>query len=155
MDFINRYWAVLLIAFILIMLVILSYLIDKEMNRKNKKNDIKKKKEYNVEFDENKTDDMSSFDEEISEEDSIKEDLIDDNNNEDRVALDYDELDVEDIDSDFNKIISKKHIINDELINDIKNIKVDSAHINKIDDNTNIELPDIKIKKDINDEDIW
>ena len=37
MDFINRYWAVLLIAFILIMLVILSYLIDKEMNRKNKK----------------------------------------------------------------------------------------------------------------------
>lgn len=160
MDFINRYWAVLLIAFILIMLVILSYLIDKEMNRKNKKNDIKKKKEYNIEFNENKIDDTSDLKEEISEEDlieedSIKEDLIDDNNNEDRVALDYDELDVEDIDSDFNKIISKKHIINDELINDIKNIKVDSVHINKIDDNTNIELPDIKIKKDINDEDIW
>ena len=34
MDFIGRYWAVLLIAFILIMLVVLSYLIDKEVNKK-------------------------------------------------------------------------------------------------------------------------
>ena len=44
MDFIGRYWAVLLIAFILIMLVVLSYLIDKEVNKKNKtkKKDIKR-----------------------------------------------------------------------------------------------------------------
>lgn len=145
MDFINRYWAVLLIAFILIMLVILSYLIDKEMNKRNKKNGIKNKKEYYFELDEKKLDDV----------DNLEKDTHDKSNGEEKIALDYDELDIEDIDDDFNKIISKKHIINDELINDIKNIKVNPVHISKIDNYTDIELPDIKIKKDISDEDIW
>lgn len=150
MNFIGRYWAVLLIAFILIMLVILSYLIDKEMNRKNKKNETKNKKIYNYDLDNNKNDGVNEIKEEIIELNEKEK-----TDNEEKETLDYDELDVEDIDLDFDKVISKKHFINDDLINDIKNIKVDSVHIDKIDDLESIELPDIKIKKEIKEEDIW
>ena len=150
MNFIGRYWAVLLIAFILIMLVILSYLIDKEMNRKNKKNETKNKKIYNYDLDNNKNDDVNEIKEEIMELNEKEK-----TDNEEKETLDYDELDVEDIDLDFDKVISKKHFINDDLINDIKNIKVDSVHIDKIDGLESIELPDIKIKKEIKDEDVW
>lgn len=150
MNFIGRYWAVLLIAFILIMLVILSYLIDKEMNRKNKKNETKNKKIYNYDLDNNKNDDVNEIKEEIMELNEKEK-----TDNEEKETLDYDELDVEDIDLDFDKVISKKHFINDDLINDIKNIKVDSVHIDKTDGLESIELPDIKIKKEIKDEDVW
>lgn len=150
MNFIGRYWAVLLIAFILIMLVILSYLIDKEMNRKNKKNETKNKKICNYDLDNNKNDGVNEIKEEIIELNEKEK-----TDNEEKETLDYDELDVEDIDLDFDKVISKKHFINDDLINDIKNIKVDSVHIDKIDDLESIELPDIKIKKEIKEEDIW
>ena len=150
MNFIGRYWAVLLIAFILIMLVILSYLIDKEMNRKNKKNETKNKKIYNYDLDNNKNDGVNEIKEEIIELNEKEK-----TDNEEKETLDYDELDVEDIDLDFDKVISKKHFINDDLINDIKNIKVDSVHIDKTDGLESIELPDIKIKKEIKDEDVW
>lgn len=157
MEFITNYWVILLVAFILFLLVVLSYLIDKEIRKMKDNDDVSEiddanKKEVYV----NKVEDSnkSSVDEDmiVNEDTTINdtaEEAIDDSR-----ELDYDELDIEDIDDDFNKVIHKKKIIDETLIDSVESMHIDDINIedNKID--TDIELPEIKIKKDMN-EDIW
>lgn len=129
MEFILEYWAVLLIALILILLVFLAYLIDKETKKiGNKKSffKIKEKKEVN---------------EVVVQDEGLEE-------------LDYDELNVEDIDDDFNKVIKKKKIMKDDFKNSIDSMKLDPIKFTKLGYSSNIELPDIKIKKE-DPENVW
>ena len=127
MDFIANYWVILVVVFILILLVLLSYLIDKEI-RKMKDNDNK--------------DDTGAG--------STVEELVDDTSS----PLEYDELDIEDIDADFNKLIHKKKLIDDFIKDSVEALKVEKLEIKEENSDDKIELPDIKIKKDTN-EDVW
>ena len=145
MDFIANYWVLLLVAFILVMLVMLSYLIDREV-RNMKNNDEIDNEEMNVELKNNyDKDDVVPKSEAL-----IVNDKVEDNKD----ALDYDELDVEDIDDDFNKVIPKKKIIDTSIKDSVEAMVVNGLNIKNEEFCDNIELPDIKIKKDINS-DIW
>lgn len=151
MDFIANYWVILLIAFILFLLVLLSYFIDKEI-KKMKDTDIddenidsKSKKEEEIYIDnENKEEENKPIYNNIDEEMTC--DTSD--------VLDYDELDIEDIEEDFNKVIHKKKLIKDDLKDSIEKMQIDSLNIKKEEETKKIELPEIKIKKETN-EDIW
>ena len=60
--------------------------------------------------------------------------------------LDYDELDIENIDDEFNKVIPKKRIIDDSIKSSIDSIKIEPLSVSKVeDDDSNIELPNIKL----------
>lgn len=163
MDFIANYWVILLVAFILFLLVLLSYLIDKEI-RKMKDDDNADINNDNI--DSKLNSDLEEYYDNDTDDEKIKKDVdVVDNSTDDKLeeeelvddsseVLDYDELDVEDIDDDFNKVIHKKKLIDDSIKDSVEAMKVDELDIKEeiIDDR--IELPDIKIKKDIN-EDIW
>ena len=166
MDFIANYWVILLVAFILFLLVLLSYLIDKEI-RKMKDNDgiadtdsdsdnIDSKLNADLEeYCDNDTDDEKNKEDfsvvDNSSDDKLEEEELVDDSSE---ILDYDELDVEDIDDEFNKVIHKKKLIDNTIKDSVEAMKVDELDIKKKFDEDRIELPDIKIKKDTN-EDIW
>ena len=142
MEFITNYWVILLVAFILFLLVVLSYLIDKEIRKMKDNDDVSEIEDINEK-------DVYVNKVEESNKSSVVEDVFDNSK-----ELDYDELDIEDIDDDFNKVIHKKKIIDETLIDSVEAMHIDDINIedNKID--TDIELPEIKIKKDMN-EDIW
>lgn len=156
MEFITNYWVILLVAFILFLLVVLSYLIDKEI-RKMKDNDedvseIEDTNEKEVYVNKVEESNKSSVVEDIGVNDGVicdDEDVIDDSR-----ELDYDELDIEDIDDDFNKVIHKRKLIDESIMNSVEAMHVDDINIDNSQFDTNIELPEIKIKKDMN-EDIW
>ena len=138
MEFLINYWSVLLIAFILILLVILAYLIDGETKKIGKDKRISFKLKEKEEIKESKqamdavTADLeSSYDE-----------------------LDYDELDIENIDDEFNKIIPKKKIINDNIKDSIEKIKLEPIKFENVGYSDDIELPDIRLKKK-KQENIW
>ena len=61
---------------------------------------------------------------------------------------------IEDIEEDFNKVIHKKKLIKDDLKDSIEKMQIDSLNIKKEEETKKIELPEIKIKKETN-EDIW
>ena len=156
MEFITNYWVILLVAFILFLLVVLSYLIDKEIRKMKDNDDVSRIEENNdKEVYVNKIEDNSKS---IVDEEMIVNDDFNDASNEEIVdesrELDYDELDVEDIDDDFNKVIHKKKLIDETLIDSVEAMHIDDINIDNNDIDTNIELPEIKIKKDMN-EDIW
>lgn len=157
MEFITNYWVILLVALILFLLVVLSYLIDKEI-RKMKDNDdvseIEDTNEKEVYVSKVEESNKSSVVEDVvvNEDTAINdtfEELVDDSR-----ELDYDELDIEDIDDDFNKVIHKKKIIDESIMNSVEAMHIEDVNIEKNTIDTNIELPEIKIKKDMN-EDIW
>ena len=152
MEFITNYWVILLVAFILFLLVLLSYLIDKEIRKMKDHDDLSEIEDTNEkEVFVSKIEDSgkTSFVEDNTINDECAEEQIDNSR-----ELDYDELDVEDIDDDFNKVIHKRKIIDESIMDSVEAMHIDDINIddNKID--TNIELPEIKIKKDMN-EDIW
>ena len=60
------------------------------------------------------------------------------------VEQDYDELDIENIGDEFNKVIPKKRIIDDSIKSSIDSIKIEPLSVSKVeDDDSNIELPNI------------
>ena len=152
MEFITNYWVILLVAFILFLLVLLSYLIDKEIRKMKDHDDLSEIEDTNEkEVFVSKIEDSgkTSFVEDNTINDECAEEQIDNSR-----ELDYDELDIDDIDDDFNKVIHKRKIIDESIMDSVEAMHIDDINIddNKID--TNIELPEIKIKKDMN-EDIW
>lgn len=157
MEFITNYWVILLVAFILFLLVVLSYLIDKEIRKMKDNDDVSEiedtneKEVYVSKVEEsNKSSDLEDIaaNEDATINDTVEE-LVDDSR-----ELDYDELDIEDIDDDFNKVIHKRKLIDESIMNSVEAMHVDDINIDNSQFDTNIELPEIKIKKDMN-EDIW
>ena len=156
MEFITNYWVILLVAFILFLLVVLSYLIDKEI-RKMKDNDenvseIEDTNEKEVYVNKVEESNKSNVVEDIGVNDGVicdDEDVIDDSR-----ELDYDELDIEDIDDDFNKVIHKRKLMDESIMDSVEAMHIDDINIEDDKIDTDIELPEIKIKKDMN-EDIW
>ena len=152
MEFITNYWVIILVAFILFLLVLLSYLIDKEI-RKMKDDNIPMIEDDN--YDTNVSN-IKTSDNDIIDAGGVNEIDTDTKNefvDETRI-LDYDELDVEDIEDDFNKVIHKKKIIDSSIMDSVEAMHVDSININNDKIDTDIVLPEIRIKKDMN-EDIW
>lgn len=143
MEFIINYWAILLVALILVLLVILAYLIDKK-NRKLKEVENyqvkdEKKIENNVDLNMNVEDKKLSSIDDREKLNDIKPQVISE-------ELDYDELDIENIDDEFNKVIPKKRIIDDSIKSSIDSIKIEPISVSKVeDDDSNIELPNIKL----------
>lgn len=143
MEFIINYWAILLVALILVLLVILAYLIDKK-NRKLKEVEnyqVKDEKiiENNVDLNINVEDKKLSSINDGEKLNDIKPQVISE-------ELDYDELDIENIDDEFNKVIPKKRIIDDSIKSSIDSIKIEPLSVSKVeDDDSNIELPNIKL----------
>ncbi len=119
MTFLINYWAVLLVAFILTLLVILAYLIDKKIKEMDLKDNVN-----------------STLD--VQENVSIS--------NADLEDLDYDELDIENIDDEFNKIIPRKKVINDSIKDSVESLQVEPIRKSFYLEDKTIELPEIKIK---------
>lgn len=142
MEFITNYWVILLVAFILFLLVVLSYLIDKEIRKMKDNDDVSEIEDINEK-------DVYVNKVEESNKSSVVEDVFDNSK-----ELDYDELDIEDIDDDFNKVIHKRKLIDESIMNSVEAMHIDDIDIDDNTIDTNIELPEIKIKKDMN-EDIW
>ena len=111
MEFVTNYWVVLLVLFILLLLIALSYLIDREI-KKMKDSDVDsdiKDNEIEEITDDTEDEYTSKIDDIVNVQmDNIKE--IDNNTDSDNTniveidsrELDYDELDVPDIEEDFN-----------------------------------------------------
>lgn len=159
MDFIINYWAILLVALILILLVILAYLIDQKMHKLTRVEENHDQENHEPEKLEIKTNDfVGSNVNNVNIESSSKElepEII--NNLEKSVddntlsqELDYDELDIEDIDDEFDKVIPPKKLIDDSIKKSIDSIKIEPISLTKVDNvnDSKIELPDIKLKKD-------
>lgn len=142
MEFITNYWVILLVAFILFLLVVLSYLIDKEIRKMKDNDDVSEIEDINEK-------DVYVNKVEESNKSSVVEDVFDNSK-----ELDYDELDIEDIDDDFNKVIHKRKLIDESIMNSVEAMHIEDVNIDDNTIDTNIELPEIKIKKDMN-EDIW
>ena len=142
MEFITNYWVILLVAFILFLLVVLSYLIDKEIRKMKDNDDVSEIEDINEK-------DVYVNKVEESNKSSVVEDVFDNSK-----ELDYDELDIEDIDDDFNKVIHKRKLIDESIMDSVEAMYIDDIDIDDNTIDTNIELPEIKIKKDMN-EDIW
>ena len=117
MEFVTNYWVVLLVLFILLLLIALSYLIDREIKKM-------KDSDYDSDINDSKTEKVEAAAEEIyvlkdndtvnAQLDNIKE--TDSNIVEvDGRELDYDELDIPDVDEDFNKVIHKKKLIDSSI----------------------------------------
>ena len=152
MEFVANYWVILLVAFILFLLVLLSYLIDKEIRKMKDSDDafkIEKNNDKEVYINKIESNSKSIVNKKSDINDDIDEEIVDKSK-----ELDYDELDIDDIDEDFNKVIHKKKLIDDSLIDSVEAMRIDDIDIDDDIIDTNIELPEIKIKKDMN-EDIW
>ena len=89
----------------------------------------------------------------INEEMTVDDENVKDASYESR-ELEYDELDIDDIDDDFNKIIHKRKLIDESILDSVEAMQVDDIKIDTDKFDADIELPEIKIKKDMN-EDIW
>lgn len=160
MDFITNYWVILLVLFILILLIILSYLIDKEI-RKMKDDDISDDI-FDDKLESTDTDDSPYLTNYSNQTDKLNTEPVNvDDTNKDKLEiaysseeLDYDELDIEDIDDDFNRVIHKKKIIDTSIMESVEAMEVSDIEIDKEKKEEEITLPEIKIKKDVIDN-IW
>ena len=152
MEFITNYWVILLVAFILFLLVLLSYLIDKEIRKMKDSDDtseIKNKNDKEVYINKLESNSKPTINQKVDINGNVAEEIVDKSK-----ELDYDELDIDDIDEDFNKTIQKKKLMDNTLIDSVEAMHIDDIDIDDDIIDTNIELPEIKIKKDMN-EDIW
>lgn len=152
MEFITNYWVILLVAFILFLLVLLSYLIDKEIRKmkdSDDTSDIKNKNDKEVYVNKLESNSKPTINQKVDINGNVAEEIVDKSK-----ELDYDELDIDDIDEDFNKTIQKKKLMDNTLIDSVEAMHIDDIDIDDDIIDTNIELPEIKIKKDMN-EDIW
>ena len=163
MEFVTNYWVVLLVLFILVLLIALSYLIDREI-RKMKDSDVDsdiKDNEIEEITDDTEDEYTSKIDDIVNAQmDNIKEN---DNNTDsdntniveiDSRELDYDELDVPDIEEDFNKVIHKKKLIDSSIKESVDALEITDVDIKDEKKEEDIVLPEIKIKKD-KIENIW
>lgn len=152
MEFITNYWVILLVAFILFLLVLLSYLIDKEIRKMKDSDDtseIKNNNDKEVYVNKLESNSKPTINQKVDINGNVAEEIVDKSK-----ELDYDELDIDDIDEDFNKTIQKKKLMDNTLIDSVEAMHIDDIDIDDDIIDTNIELPEIKIKKDMN-EDIW
>ena len=156
MEFVTNYWVVLLVLFILLLLIALSYLIDREIKKM-------KDSDYDSDINDSKTEKVEAAAEEIyvlkdndtvnAQLDNIKE--TDSNIVEvDGRELDYDELDIPDVDEDFNKVIHKKKLIDSSIKESVDALEIKDIDIKEEKKEEDIVLPEIKIKKD-KIENIW
>lgn len=149
MDFIINYWAILLVALILILLVILAYLIDQKLHKLTRveENHDQDEIQTNNFVDSNVNIDSSSKKLEPEIINNVEKSVDDNTISQD---LDYDELDIEDIDDEFDKVIPQKKLIDDSIKKSIDSIKIEPILLTKVDtvNDSKIELPDIKLKKD-------
>lgn len=135
MNFFINYWGLILISFIIIMLITLFILI----SRNEKKGKIKTEN-ISDSNPENKKLQM------IYKSEDNKNDLsVNDGN---QSELEYDELDVLNIDDEFKNIISEKQLIDDEFKKSVDSIRIDKLKLKEKKNiyNDDIVLPEIKYK---------
>lgn len=159
MEFVTNYWVVLLVLFILVLLIALSYLIDREIKKmkdsvtNNNVND-----DELEEINDNTKDEYALKNDDVVniQLDNIKENDKENNNTVeiDGKELDYDELDVPDIEEDFNKVIHKKKLIDSSIMESVDALEITDVDIKDEKKEEDIVLPEIKIKKD-KIENIW
>lgn len=159
MEFVTNYWVVLLVLFILVLLIALSYLIDIEIKKmkdsvtNNNVND-----DELEEINDNTKDEYALKNDDVVniQLDNIKENDKENNNTVeiDGKELDYDELDVPDIEEDFNKVIHKKKLIDSSIMESVDALEITDVDIKDEKKEEDIVLPEIKIKKD-KIENIW
>lgn len=158
MEFITNYWVVLLVLFILLLLIILSYLIDKEIKKMKDSSEDNANDDLNINVHNEIID--SKEDVHNNQVDRIDSNEIDNtiinksDEYSDNSELDYDELDVPNIDADFNRVIHKKKIIDSSFMDSVDALHVTELDIKEKKKEEEIILPDIKIKKEKIDN-IW
>ena len=170
MNLLVSWWLVLLILFIIAMIVVLIILVLKEKKEKNINLVQKKSKEYDVDkltetsnsplpetfLEKSTTVEDVLFDEKglietsnvISDDKEVEELIVD---------LNYDEFEKElaKIDDEFDKVVPKKELIDEDVKQSFRDIKIESIDMvleNELEDanddsNEDIVLPEIKINK--------
>lgn len=141
-DFLLSNWLIFLIVFILISLILIGYLIDRDNAKKDRifkqKEDNITNKNYEVEKskDSNFADSVSLTDEYIA-------------SNQDKFNCFYDDLfkdESNELDLEFNKVVSKQNLLDEKLKKSIENIKIDpiESSVKYQYVTSNIILPEIK-----------
>lgn len=150
MEFINNYWVVLVVLFILLLLIVLSYLIDREIKKM-------KDSDYDSDINDSKTEKVEPTAEEIyvlKDNDTVNVQIDNIKENDSNIVevdgreLDYDELDIPDVDEDFNKVIHKKKLIDSSIKESVDALEIKDIDIKEEKKEEDIILPEIKIKKD-------
>ena len=150
MEFINNYWVVLVVLFILLLLIVLSYLIDREIKKM-------KDSDYDSDINDSKTEKVEATAEEIyvlKDNDTVNVQIDNIKENDSNIVevdgreLDYDELDIPDVDEDFNKVIHKKKLIDSSIKESVDALEIKDIDIKEKKKEEDIILPEIKIKKE-------
>lgn len=150
MEFINNYWVVLVVLFILLLLIVLSYLIDREIKKM-------KDSDYDSDINDSKTEKVEATAEEIyvlKDNDTVNVQIDNIKENDSNIVevdgreLDYDELDIPDVDEDFNKVIHKKKLIDSSIKESVDALEIKDIDIKEEKKEEDIILPEIKIKKE-------
>lgn len=141
-EFLLSNWIIFLVVFILLLLILIGYLIDRDNAKKTKL--LKQSGNYttkeSLELEKNNTskvvDSVSLTDEYITKNQEkfnyFYDDLFEDDNNE--------------LDMEFNKIISKQNLLDEKIKKSIENIKIEpiKLSVNYQYATNDIVLPDIK-----------
>lgn len=165
MELVSKYWILLVVIGILIILFIIGYMVEYYIKKKDKKIIFDKEKKFEENLDKNiqeTIEDISNDQiiEAINNPD-INSNIIEENkeNIEEQIKENISYITNSNglIFDEFEKIIPEKKLIDDELKEELEtfNVDIEPMHYYKEDEkiDTNIELPNIELKKD--DEDIW
>lgn len=134
-EFLLSNWVIFLIVFVLLLLILIGYLIDHDNVKKSKHkdnnitmqkdNNITKQKENNIKAGSYEKENRNSS--KIQNPVSLTDEYID--QNQDKFNCFYDDLfenENNELDTEFNKIVSKQNIFDDSFKKGIENIKIDS-----------------------------
>ena len=163
MELVSKYWILLVVIGILIILFIIGYMVEYYIKNKDKKIIFDKQNKLEDNRDKNIQENINNNDQiiEAINNPDINSNVVEENNEniEEQIKENISYITNSNglIFDEFEKIIPEKKLIDDELKEELEtfNVDIEPMHYYKEDEkiDTNIELPNIELKKD--DEDIW
>ena len=163
MELVSKYWIILVVIGILIILFIIGYMVEYYIKNKDKKIIFDKENKLEDNLDKNIQENIKNNDQiiEAINNPDINSNVVEENNEniEEQIKENISYITNSNglIFDEFEKIIPEKKLIDDELKEKFEtfNVDIEPMHYYKEEDkiDTNIELPNIELEKD--DEDIW
>ena len=163
MELVSKYWILLVVIGILIILFIIGYMVEYYIKNKDKKIIFDKQNKLEDNRDKNIQENINNNDQiiEAINNPDINSNVVEENNEniEEQIKENISYITNSNglIFDEFEKIIPEKKLIDDELKEELEtfNVDIEPMHYYKEEDkiDTNIELPNIELEKE--DENIW
>jgi len=163
MELVSKYWILLVVIGILIILFIIGYMVEYYIKNKDKKIIFDKQNKLEDNLDKNIQENIENNDQiiEAINNPDINSNVVEENNEniEEQIKENISYITNSNglIFDEFEKIIPEKKLIDDELKEELEtfNVDIEPMHYYKEEDkiDTNIELPNIELEKE--DENIW